>query len=225
MLTICAWCWGNKYGDHYVRRLFAGLARNIREPVRLILITDKYRDIPGVELARLPDVRLTKIKGCFARLRMFDPKWQLSLGIAPGIRLVCIDLDSIITGNLDPLFARPEPFMILTGANAANPCPYNGSVFMLRGGYRPDVWEDFSLRAAARVPYYEFPDDQGWLAAKIPGTVGWRAGSASGIYAFKKPGWPPGDELPADARLVVFPGRRDPAQFQHLPWIKQRWAA
>lgn len=225
MLTICTWLWGNKYGDHYVRRLFAGLERHINEPVRLILVTDRFCDLVDVEQAPIPDPRLTVIKGCFARLRMFDPAWQSELEIVPGTRLVCIDLDSIITRNLDPLFARPETFMILTGANAKNPCPYNGSVFMLRAGTRPDVWSDFSIKAAARVPHYQFPDDQAWLAFKIPATIGWRVGAPSGIYAFQKPGWPPGDDLPADARLVVFPGARDPAQFQHLAWVKERWAA
>ena len=95
---------------------------------------------------------------------------------------------------------------------------------MLRGGYRPDVWTDFSFEAANKTAHYEYPDDQGWLWYKLPGTAGWKAGSASGVYAFQKPGWPGKSvSLPSDARLVVFPGYRDPNHYHELPWVQQHW--
>lgn len=212
MLHICTWHWGKKYGPSYVEKLAAGVGRNLHQDYRFCVFTPCEADD-----------YLTKIKGCFARLRMFDPEWQKLNGIKPNDRMVCVDLDVVVTGELDALFCRPEQFLILQGANAANPCPYNGSLWMLRAGYRPDVWSDFSLGAAHNIPFYEFPDDQGWLAHKLPGEPGWEAGSRSGVYAFKKPGWPDGDDLPKDARIVVFPGWRDPARFKHLPWIKKHW--
>jgi hypothetical protein len=69
------------------------------------------------------------VPGCFARSALFDPEWQARHGIEPGDRFVCLDLDLIVTGPLDGLFDRPEPFAILQGVNASNPCPYNGSVW------------------------------------------------------------------------------------------------
>jgi hypothetical protein len=50
-------------------------------------------------------------------------------------------------------------------------------------------------------------------------------GPADGVYAFQKPGWKtPGDGLlPPNARIVAFPGWRDPVKFVHLPWIQQHW--
>jgi hypothetical protein len=152
--------------------------------------------------------------------RMFDPSWQSAHDID---RLVCLDLDLIVTGGLGELLDRPEPFVILRGANAANPCPFNGSVMMLQAGAHPEVWRDFSLEAAAKTPFYQFPDDQGWLAHKVPDAATWTVGSSSGIYAFQKPGWPKGDDLPAHAKIVAFPGHRDPAQFTHLPWVTDNW--
>lgn len=213
-LIIGTWLWGGKYPKIYVERLRAGLARHLKQPYRFEVFTPEDDDI-----------HFTKIKGCFARLRMFDPQWQAKHGIKDNDRLVCADLDSIVTGPLDPLFNRPDNFCILTGANSSNPCPYNGSLWMLRAGYRPDVWSDFSLKAAAQVPHDKFPDDQAWFAHKLPGVVGWKAGPSSGVYAFHKPGWPKGDALPADARLVVFPGWRDPSKFTHLDWVREKWAA
>lgn len=231
MLNIVTWLWGTKYPIDHVAKLVAGVRRHLSEPHRFLLITDDlYR--PGLKTLKhvrtvpiIRDLGLLKVKGCFARLRMFDPEWQAQRQINVGDRIVCLDLDTVITGLLDPLFYRAEPFMILQGANAANPCPYNGSVWMLRAGYRPDVWAEFSLDAAGKVPFYEFSDDQAWLAHKLPGAPGWRVGSASGIYGFKKPSWPSGNELPADARMVVFPGWRDPSKFSGLPWVQEHWRA
>lgn len=169
------------------------------------------------------DVYLTETKGCFCRLRMFDPAWQETNGIKAGDRIVCIDLDVVVTGPLDELFDRPEDFVILKGANSANPCPYNGSLQMLRAGKHSDVWSDFSLEAARKVPWFSFPDDQSWLAARVPDAAGWKAGSESGVYAFQKPGWPTGEALPSDAKIVAFPGWRDPSKFTRLDWVQENW--
>jgi hypothetical protein len=146
-----------------------------------------------------------------------------------------MDLDTVITDSLDPLFDRPEPFLILQGGNATNPCPFNGALQMLRPGYRHDVWDDFSIEAAQKIPYDSFPDDQAWLAYKLPGAAGWKVGPETGAYVFRKPAWPgyiswdiaidegTDKDLPKGARLVTFSGWRSPARFEHLPWIKQNW--
>lgn len=224
MLTICTWWWGAKYEAEHVERLAAGLRRYLKQPHRFVVVTDRQTSWTAIETIPIPvqDRALLQVRGCFARLRMFDLVWQKLNNMHE--RIACTDLDVVVTGDLDPLFSRSENFVILQGANAANPCPFNGSVWMLRAGYRPDVWTDFSLEAAAKTKHYEFPDDQGWFWHKLPNAAGWNAGSQSGIYAFQKPGWPAGsDDQPTDARLVVFPGWRAPDKFTHLPWVRKHW--
>jgi len=212
MLHISTWIWGEKYGQFYIDRLIAGVSRNVRQPHTFHVFepepADKY---------------LTDMPGCLPRLRSWSPSWQKKHGIERGERLVTLDLDLIVTGPLDDLFDRPEPFLILLGANASNKNPYNGSVQMLRAGYRPDVWSDFNVVTLQQSPKHEFYDDQGWLWYRIPNVAGWTVGAASGVYAFKKPGWPKGDALPVGARLVAFPGHRDPSQFTNIPWIAEHW--
>lgn len=224
-LTVVTYLWGEKYSLDDVRKLEAGLRRGMKEAYRFAVVTDNVNRAPDLPMWAIPeeDLHLTRMQGCFARLRLFDPAWQQAHGIAVGERVVSVDLDVVITGDLYPLFYRPEQFMILTGANSSNPCPYNGSVSMVRAGYRPDVWADFSIEAADKVKHASFPDDQSWFAHKLPGVAGWQAGSASGIYAFMKPGWPKGEALPPAARLVAFPGWRSPEKFKHLEWVKQNW--
>jgi hypothetical protein len=224
VLSVCTWLWGDKYGTDDVAKLAGALKRHLRQPHRLLCMTEREREITlpdGVERHAIKDPELLAHKGCFARLRMFDPNWQANRKITG--RMVCVDLDVVITGRLDPLFDRPDGFVILQGANAANPCPFNGSCFMLRAGRHSSVWSDFTLEKARAVPFYEFPDDQGWLHHKIPDAAGWKVGPESGLYAFQKPGWPKGDVLPADARMVVFPGWRSPEKFKHLDWVRENW--
>lgn len=209
-LHICVWHWGRKYPEFYITRLFAGLRRHLKQPFETHVLAPREQD-----------VYLTKVPGCFCRLRLFDPEFQQIVGLDG--RIVNIDLDAIVTGPLDELFDRAESFVILRGGNASNPCPFNGSMFMLRAGEHADVWRDFSLKRAGEVPYHEFPDDQGWLAHKLPKAAYWTVGPESGVYCFQKPGWPAREALPKDARLVAFPGWRDPSRFAHLDWVREHW--
>lgn len=225
MLAISTWLWGDKYSVEDVMKLRRGVARHLRQPHRFMVMTEREREWSppdGMERHAIKDPDLLKHKGCFARLRMFDYGWQQNRRLDDC--LVCMDLDSVVLGDLDPLFNRPETFVILGGVNSMNPCPYNGSLMMLRPGHHGKVWSDFSLEAARALPCYEFPDDQGWLAHKIPHAATWQAGRKSGVFGFKKPGWPHwSDTPPAQTRLVVFPGKRQPGDFKHLPWVKENW--
>ena len=219
-LNVVTYFWGDQYSRDYVNKLKAGVARNLKQPHRFIVMTDKIvtedcRPIPP------EDLYLTQMKGCFARLRLFDPAWQYLREIKEGDRIVCMDLDAVVTGGLDALFDKPEPFSILQGINTTNPCPYNGSLWMLRAGYRPDVWTDFSLGAAAKIPKHSFPDDQGWFWHKMPDAAPY--GPANGVYGFSKKGWPGGERLPPNAKFVAFPGFRDPSQFTHVRWVQDNW--
>lgn len=219
MLSVITWLWGDKYSTEDVAKLANACRRNIKQPFRFLLITDDFKKAPpGVEPWAIRDPELTKVPGCFARLRMFDPEWMAWHDVDHAL---CLDLDLVVTGNIDHL-PGPEKFKILQGANSANPCPYNGSIIFIRVGCHPEVWKDFSIDAAKTIPFHEFPDDQGWIAHKVKNAQGWKAGE-HGIYAFGKPGWPKGEALPQDARIVAFPGWRSPEKFKHLKWVKENW--
>jgi hypothetical protein len=225
MLIVSTWIWGSKFEQSDVSKLAASVRRNLKQPHEFVCFSEINKFIPHVDhcypITRLD---LTYIKGCYVRLQMFDPVFQEQFSWdGKDDRLVCIDLDTVITGPLDKVLDRPEPFVIMQGGNAANPCPYNGALMMLRPGHLAHVWKDFSVEAAATVPFFEFPDDQGWLAAVAPNAAGWRCGVASGVYVFRKPGWPLGDALPAGASLVTFNGTRTPRKLGYLPWVQEHW--
>lgn len=226
MLNIVTWLWGTKWPPIYVERLAAGLKRNLKQNYRFILVTDQDSpEGPDVVAAiNEADRSLIERPGCLIRMRMFDAGWQEHLGIERGDRVVNIDVDSVITGELDPLFDRRDEFRIMQGFNTTNPCPFNGSLWMFRAGERHDVWNDFSLEnyRARGIPFHAFPDDQGWLHHKFPNAAAYT--TAHGVFAMKKAGWG-GDGrrvLPNGARLVAFPGR-DPAKYDGVPWVVKHW--
>jgi len=228
VLTVVSWLWGDKYSHIDVAKLFAGVDRNLRQHRRFVLFTDQ--DIKGLP----KDIELVPIKdrgyemmdrSCFCRLRIFDRDTQRRLGLTD--RIACIDLDAIVVDQIDDLFNNNEDFLILTGANSSNPNPFNCSVMMLKAGKHHEVWDDFTLEVAKSVPYYEFPDDQGWIWHKLPKAKGWRCGVDSGIYAFQKPGWPSvtlSDRLPFNAKIVCFVGSKKPHQYvDRLRWLRENW--
>jgi hypothetical protein len=153
-LAICTWLWGEgKYTSLYVERLYRGLRKHIRQPFRFLLMTERHRVFPsafseGIERHAIKDPHLLNIPGCFARLRMFDRGWQENRGLSGTI--VCLDLDVVITAQLDQLFEAKE-FRVLGGANSVNPCPYNNSIFMFQAGMHQYLWDDFSIDAIKMI--------------------------------------------------------------------------
>jgi hypothetical protein len=222
-VTYITWIWGDKYGEDDVNKLAAGIRRNTRQNFRFVVFSDrKLKVAPPIEVKTIEDKDLIG-RGCFCRLRMFDPEWQKRHGFDDV--MISLDLDLVITANVDTLFKRKEKFLILKGVNAVNPNPLNCSLMMLRAGAMADIWQKFSLEAAETMKYHEFPDDQGWIwhRAKVPD--GWVGGPSSGVYAFMKPGWPfqIGQSLPRGAVIVAFVGSKKPSQFSRLDWVARHW--
>lgn len=219
MLTVLCWRWGRKYSLSYVEKLRASVARHLSAEHRFAVVTDQPS--PGFETIPIARPDLLEVgDGCYARLVMFSPEWRAAHGIGS---LICLDLDLIVTGPLAPLFDRPEAFVILHGGHF-NPCPYNGSVMLIRPGAPHQVWGDFKPEEAERVARADGTHrgtDQTWIAHKAPGAAGWT--HRDGVYAYAKPGWPKGDALPADARLVAFPGAKDPMHLRHVDWVREHW--
>lgn len=227
-LAVVSWLWGDKYGSVDVAKLVASVRRNMRQQHRFIIFTDKKleglpKEIDQVEIKDQNDSMMNR--SCFCRLRIFDRGTQHQLGLND--RIACLDLDTVITAQIDDVFSSNDDFMILKGANSTNPNPFNCSVMMLKAGKHHEVWDDFTLEEAIRVPYHEFPDDQGWIWHKLPKAKGWKVGITTGIYSFQKGGWyreSVRDEMPSNAKMVCFVGSKKPGPHaDRLRWIRDHW--
>lgn len=232
MLTIAAFKWGHKYTKDHVIRLRNMLRRNLTIPYEFALITDADEDDTPDGVRYIPLwSEMQDAKLCGVRLRAFGKDMRTIIGP----RFAWIDLDVVITGNVDHIFSRREPF--IAAATPRPPMPYNGSIVMMDAGARSQVYEGWTMEAyhrlglaygAAKGVKAGTVSDEGWMAIVLgDGEARWTM--ADGIYYFRRhllAGGNPG-RLPKGCRIVIMNGRRfDPAFYewqQQCPWIEEHW--
>lgn len=210
MTTVLTWYWRQEggrtaYTPAHVSIWASMVRRHLSMPHRLAIVTDEPLDIPGVEIIAPPrefeDVRIPTWKDhrpqCFRRLAMF----RHDAAALFGERIICMDLDCVVSGPLDPLFAGGEDFRMFKGTVAAR--PYNGSLMMLRAGARAQVYERFTPEGAVEAGKRFLGSDQAWISHILgPNEAVWDA--ADGVDWWR-PGMT-GDRAP----LLFFPGAVKP---------------
>lgn len=152
-----------------------------------------------------------------------------------GERLVSIDLDTVITGNLEPLFDRPEDFVIWGESDFPHTTPFCGSMWYLKTGTRPQVWTEFKGQESRDLHWSVGcrGSDQGWLSYILdykprhehPQTFTPEAtwGRADGVYSFRKHVQKMGFQQ--DSRVVFFHGKEDPwtRRMSRLNFVKEHY--
>lgn len=234
MLTFVCFKWKppsgyrSQYGPEQVQTLRAMIARHYRKPHRFVCVTDDAKGLDGIEtiqlwrdLAQVPNPLGQHNPSCYRRLKLFAP----DAGETFGERVVAIDLDVVIVGDLEPLFDRPEDFVIWGQSDFPRTQWYNGSLWMLRTGTRTKAWTKFdpvrspglAVRAGCKG------SDQGWLNYVLPNEATW--GTTDGVYSYRvhiaKNGW----SLPENARIVAFHGKVDPWHYhaQQIGWVREHY--
>lgn len=231
MLTIATFLWRKseqgfqlpsmrgdfEYGPEYVLRLQSMLRRHAGEH-RFVCITDQQID--GVECLPLWD-DLADLGGCYRRLKLFDPAMRDLLGP----RFMAIDLDVVITADIRPLMERPEPIVLNAHRPSSKNDPdqhYNGGLILMDAGCRPEVWRDFdpveSPRLIESMKQVCVGTDQAWIRLRLSKGEA-RFTEADGVYECRQIE----NGLPADARVVLFSGPRDPSTRQDRAWVRQNW--
>lgn len=234
MLDVVCWLWRplvehrSIFTPENVNILQRMVARHYPHPHRFSCITDHTEGFS-------PDVRVIPLwkdyydresiygpgtPSCYRRLKAFDAEMRDIIGP----RFVSIDLDVCITGDLSPVWNRPEPFVIW--GERARRTPYNGSMWMMDAGARAFVWERFNAdpeRAISRARAAGFfGSDQAWMCYVLgAGEPRWT--SDDGVYSYRLHVRPNAGKLPRDARVVFFEGSYDPwrAECQRdAPWIR-----
>lgn len=239
-LDVVCWKWRpprayrSHFGSEQVNVLQRMVARNLRLPHRFTCITDDPHGIdPSVRVIPLwdtygdiPSPAGPNNPSCYRRLRMFSAEARELIGE----RIVSMDLDTVITGDLTPLFDRDDDFVIWGGV-AMQPrlrvpfCWYNGSLMMLRAGTRTRVWDEFDPRTSPQLAHRANArgSDQGWIAYCLGEKEAvWT--DRDGVYSYRSHVVPARGALPVGARIVAFHGRNDPwdpVVQRAAPWIKE----
>jgi hypothetical protein len=239
MLNVVLWKWDQpsnprKYSADHVNVMCAMLRRNLSIPHRIVCVTDDAKWITECETAPLwsdcfevPNATGAHLPSCYRRLKLYDRATQKSLGIDKGDRIMGLDLDSLITGDIRELVATQGEYVGWHLMNWRNEMTFNGSLQMFTAGTLQDIWSDFDPATspkAARDAGYK-GSDQAWLTYKLitrPGAVGLRYPLVS---SFPLQNAIQGEPVP-ETRIVFFHGSVKPwdADAQSGPrWINQYW--
>lgn len=233
-VVTCKWKphagYRSTFGPETVNTLFRMVRRNYAHPFRAICVTDDPDGIdPDVEIvplwtdyADIPNPHgHPRNPSCYRRLRAFSGDIDQVLGK----RFVMLDLDAVVTGDLDPLWNRPEEFVIWGDTNPKT--LYNSSMYLLTAGARSKVWDRFDPKDSPQESKArgQFGSDQGWISACLgPGEA--RFTKKDGVYSYRNDIARAGiGTLPKDARIVFFHGHVDPwsDQARSLPWVAEHY--
>ena len=202
--------WGRKYGPDYINRLYAMVARNIAPPFSVTCFTDRHdgvrREVHCEELPPLNVAMPTGTKGIWPKARL----WGKELGGLTG-PVLFMDLDLVITGSLDDFFSFGNADEVILARNPNTPMEILGqtSIFRFPVGKLLPLQERFLADPQAIADTYKF--EQRFVTREAPGGVSfWPTGW---VRHFRKDcaqpfplNWVVPPRLPADARVVIFPG-------------------
>lgn len=212
MLTFVCWKWvgwrGSIYKPHHVHALQRMLAEYVTIPHRLVCVTD---DPSGIQCETYP-IWSSPVQGttrghpdCYVRCFLFSEEARTVFGD----RVVSIDLDCLIRGNIDHLFTD-DPFKICRGAAS----PYNGSMWQVQPGLYPELWSELNRDGADEARRQKQPNgrtffgsDQAWMSYRLPDHPMWTPDDGVMMYVtniLKR------THPIEDAKIVFFPGSTKP---------------
>lgn len=233
MITIVLWKWKKPgyrtvFTAQMVNTVCRMLKRNVTVPYRVVCITD---DPTGIDCPTLPlwpnpapHYGTAKRPNCFYRLKAFDPAMRETLGD----RFIWIDLDVVITANIDHILTARTDFGIWRVDFEYSPC--NGSMVLHRSGTRPELWNAFDPTVIDPVNGYRaktgmIGSDQAWIAQNLRETTDRFFGMVDGVYSFRchlamK------HSLPQNACIVFFHGEHNPgdqAVMRRHAWVREHY--
>ncbi len=162
--------WGDRYGPHWVNRLYAMVMRNTTWDIRFVCFTDDAEGIrPEVECQSLPDVTFDK------KLGKYWPKLGLmkeDLGGLKGLTLF-LDLDVVIVDSIDDFFTLPGRFCIIKEWKDADLGYGNSSIVRYVIGQESYVLDKFyNTPASVIIEDYE-SKEQNFLTKAVEDVTFW----------------------------------------------------
>ena len=176
---------GSKYGQEYESRLYGGLLRHATAPFDFECHGGPY-----------------------------EGWWNKILLFAPVSRVVYLDLDVVIAGNIDFLFEYNGPFCIMKDPWSGG---YNSSVMSIAPGFGGELLDRFLL--APESVMKDYPGDQDFITKYVGVVDTWQQLYPGKIKSYKADNLESG---PDGASIVVFHGKPKMADIEE-GWVKDAW--
>tara|TARA_Y100000590_G_scaffold470123_1_gene662132 strand:+ start:106 stop:852 length:747 start_codon:yes stop_codon:yes gene_type:complete len=140
MLKICTVYFEGFYTPDYVSKLYRSLKRNSTIPFEFICLSDN-KDIEADVI--LPYNHHDKIKKHWHKLKFFSPHFAYQ---NPGDDIIVMDIDQVITGNVDELIGHPvqDNELVTYGIWWESKLKTNGGFYKFKSGSLKHIWDDFA---------------------------------------------------------------------------------
>jgi hypothetical protein len=230
-------CWKWKAPNEYRSQFTGGhvnilknmIKRNLSIPYIFSCITD---DVSGIDTdvniislwhdyANIPNPYSTKNPSCYRRLKAFSREAKELIGE----RIFSLDLDCVITSNIDHLVDRDDDFVCW--GDTAKGTHYNGGLWLLKTGTRTQVWDTFNPVLSPQITRNKniIGSDQAWISYCLQGKdPKWT--TEDGVYSYRNHIRTSGKGLPSNACIIMFHGQYDPWQpqiYNQYQWVKDNY--
>jgi hypothetical protein len=175
--------WGTLYNAGYVNVLYNAVKEHLKGPFRFVCLTDDSTGfLPTIEALPIPELPLRPrdwTSGAWPKLGVFTPDLHGLEG-----RALFIDLDSVVVGDLSPMFEHPGRLILLDGgenwrrgaAGDAPPMPATGVFAFTLGtlGHIVDTFRHDPVSYVDRLKLEQafvgemVPDAQYWPSEWVP---------------------------------------------------------
>ena len=217
---------GGVYDWDYVFKLFHGVNKYIDRPFKFYCLTDMGN---GFSPKTYNDMQVKVIPLTYAW-----PKWwsKMEMFRCPalyGQRVVFIDLDTIIVGDINQICDYSGPFCVLNDFNRLGPYVGSGLMAFNGEGLKP-LFNTFKDRPEFQMDrhrgdqnfIFENHKDPDFFQSLYPGQViSFKPERGRGVLK----------TLPEDVRIVCFHGKPKPRDVVNMdsddrfycPWVKEHW--
>jgi hypothetical protein len=204
-INIVCLKWGTKYQSHHVNKLYAAVKRHTTVDWKFHCFTDDAAGlVDGIAVHGLPHKNL---EGWWHKLYLFSN----DLPIPKGERIFFIDLDTLVTRNIDALLTHDCRSIVVlrdlyTGlAKTVTGTDNVGSGLMswYHGDY-PQVWDSFKKNPAAAIAQVKPHGDQKWVQLTATDRKYWQDLFPDKVVSFKVHC---NSGLPSAASVVCYHGR------------------
>ena len=236
--------WGTLYPAEYVNVLYSACRKYIHGEFRFVCLTNEAEGIAaGVEVFPIPDIGLDEwhyYNGAWPKLGVFLSDLYGLRG-----RALFIDLDTVLLGDLDPLFEQPGPLVAINNdpwKDKTGRAQTMSSVFAFELGELGHVVDQIKADRDTLVKRHTI--EQTYLHHAVGGIRYWpQEWLVSFKYHLRRPllvdRFLPPRAPPKAARLLIFHGKPRPLDlarpfngnwdvFPHhgsgvLDWMREYW--
>jgi hypothetical protein len=230
MINIVCLKWGSKYGSEYVNRLYASVERNTTKKFKFWCFTDDASFINSD--INVQPLLYSNLETWWNKLYLFSN----DISIPAGEKIFYIDLDTLITNNIDDLLdVNIEKIVVLKDflKDIAVTAGEMGSGLMAwKHGVYCNVWEKFIVDPDSAIKQVAPHGDQHWIDLCVKDRLYWQDLFPDRVVSFKVHclnGLPDNAAIvcyhgqPSIPESVTFTGKIWKFNITPQPWVLNYW--